>query len=152
MTAYKIMKARHALEEKKREIQKEKIKLQSEKTEYSKWLREDARSELFEEKLFNAIERACVLGNPPTIKFEDLRLNLGETSEESCKTDRFFMDFSDIINENDMSLKTAVDTFKKNYIKKVLDMTKNNQTKAAKVLDIQRTYLARLLNELGIRE
>ena len=62
------------------------------------------------------------------------------------------MDFSDIMNENAMSLKTAVDTFKKNYIKKVLDMTKNNQTKAAKVLDIQRTYLARLLNELGIRE
>lgn len=122
-------------------------------------IEESALSRLYEydwpgniRELENAIERACVLGNPPVIKFEDLRLNLGESSEESCKTDRFSMDFSDIINENDMSLKTAVDTFKKNYIKKVLDMTKNNQTKAAKVLDIQRTYLARLLNELGIRE
>lgn len=103
-------------------------------------------------ELENAIERACVLGTPPCVKFEDLGLIVNEKSSESCQNDRFSMDFSDIMNEDDMSLKTAIDTFKKNYIKKVLEMTKNNQTKAAKVLDIQRTYLARLLNELGIRE
>lgn len=103
-------------------------------------------------ELENAIERACVLGTPPCMKFEDLCITVPEKSAECCKNDRFSMDFSDIMDENDMSLKTAVDTFKKNYIKKVLEMTKNNQTKAAKVLDIQRTYLARLLNELGIRE
>lgn len=55
------------LEEKKKEIQKEKIKLQSEKTEYSKWLREDARSELFEEKLFNAIEKLDKFEDPAPV-------------------------------------------------------------------------------------
>lgn len=102
-------------------------------------------------ELENAIERACVMGVPPCIKFEDLGLIVNEKSEESSKTDRFSMEFSDIMDGNDMSLKTATDKFKKKYIMKVLEMTKNNQTKAAKILDIQRTYLARLLNELGIR-
>ena len=102
-------------------------------------------------ELENAIERACVMGVPPCIKFEDLGLIVNEKSEESSKTDRFSKEFSDIMDGNDMSLKTATDTFKKKYIMKVLEMTKNNQTKAAKILDIQRTYLARLLNELGIR-
>ncbi|MCR5613609.1 sigma 54-interacting transcriptional regulator [Treponema sp.] len=103
-------------------------------------------------ELENTIERACVLGTPPYIKKKDLRLIIDEKLIEIAETDRFSMDFSDIINSDDMSLKTAINTFKKKYIKYILDITKNNQTKAATVLDIQRTYLARLLNELGIRE
>ena len=38
------------------------------------------------------------------------------------------------------------------FVKKILEMTNHHQTKAARILDIQRTYLARLLNELEIRE
>lgn len=44
------------LEEKQRELKKERMKLQTEKTEYNKWLREQARAELFEEKVINAIK------------------------------------------------------------------------------------------------
>lgn len=103
-------------------------------------------------ELENTIERACVLGQPPLIRKNDLRLNFIENREENVKNDRFSIEFSDIMNGNDLSLKTALNNFKKNYVKKILEMTKHNQTKAASLLDIQRTYLARLLGELGIRE
>lgn len=39
----------------KRELTKERIKLQTEKLEYSRWLREDSRDELFEEKVIESI-------------------------------------------------------------------------------------------------
>lgn len=103
-------------------------------------------------ELENTIERACVFGNIPLIQPADLGLKIKEISGENAQSNRFSDEISDIIDANDLSLKTAVNTFKKNYVKKILEMTKNNQTKAASVLDIQRTYLARLLNELGIRE
>ena len=40
----------------KQELQKEKVKLQTEKLEYSRWLREDARDELIEEHIIQAIK------------------------------------------------------------------------------------------------
>lgn len=40
----------------KREIQKERYKLTTEKSEYNKWLRENARDELFEEKVIQSIK------------------------------------------------------------------------------------------------
>ena len=43
--------------EKLLEIKKEKVKLQTEKTEYNKWIREVSRAELFEEKIVDAIEQ-----------------------------------------------------------------------------------------------
>lgn len=44
------------LDESKRELQKEKIKLQTEKLEYSRWLREDARDEMLADKFAEAIK------------------------------------------------------------------------------------------------
>lgn len=43
------------LEEKKREIQKETVKLQTEKNEYNKWIREDARNEMIVDRIIKAI-------------------------------------------------------------------------------------------------
>ena len=40
--------------------------------------------------------------------------------------------------------------FKKHYIRQTLDMNRWNQTKTAKLLGIQRTYLSRLIKELNI--
>jgi transcriptional regulator with PAS, ATPase and Fis domain len=48
------------------------------------------------------------------------------------------------------SLKEAVNIFKKHYIRQTLDMNRWNQTKTAKLLGIQRTYLSRLIKELNI--
>ncbi len=46
------------LEDKKRSLIKERAKLQTEKIEYNRWMREDARDELFEEKLIETIKNS----------------------------------------------------------------------------------------------
>ena len=46
----------------------------------------------------------------------------------------------------------AVTKFKKNYVKTILEKANNNQTKAAEMLGVQRTYLSRLLVELEIKK
>lgn len=48
-----------------RALQKERYKLQTEKLEYSRWLREDARDELFEEKVIEAIIKYSNISKPP---------------------------------------------------------------------------------------
>jgi DNA-binding NtrC family response regulator len=55
-------------------------------------------------------------------------------------------------SDEDKTLKTATVEFKKAYIARILSETVWNQTKAAKILGIQRTYLSRLLRELQIRK
>lgn len=54
------------IEDKTVELKKERIKLQSEKVEYNKMLREDSRSELLEEKIIEAIE------NRPNIRIPEI--------------------------------------------------------------------------------
>ena len=49
----------------RRELQKERYKLQTEKLEYNRWLREDARDELFEERVIEAITKYARFSNPP---------------------------------------------------------------------------------------
>ena len=101
-------------------------------------------------ELENTIERACVLGKPPLIRAEDFRLQIGSvsSSKEVCDTDIY--DTGSM--SEDRSLKAAVNRFKKAYITRILDEVSWNQTKACKILDVQRTYVSRLLNELHIRE
>jgi len=53
--------------------------------------------------------------------------------------------------DEDKTMKTALDSFKRYYVMKILEENGNNQTQAAKVLGLQRTYVSRLLNELHIR-
>lgn len=53
------------LELKKRELIKERAKLHTEKLEYNRWLREDARDDLFEEKVITAIHETLNKVDPP---------------------------------------------------------------------------------------
>ena len=55
------------LDIKKRELEKEKIKLQTEKLEYNKWLREEARDELIAERICAAIKEMPPLQMPRAI-------------------------------------------------------------------------------------
>ena len=93
------------------------------------------------DELINAVQRAFIVGEVPVISESDLGLatdfsTVNETIEK--------------VGE-DKSLKTAVDSFKREYIIKILEENDWNQTKAARVLGIQRTYVIRLINELHIR-
>jgi Nif-specific regulatory protein len=88
-------------------------------------------------ELQNCIERACVIGKNKLICYEDLLIK--------------HADFPDIKGQvKDRSLKTAVNVFKANFIRKVLEENNWNQTEAARVLAIQRTYLSKLIKELKI--
>jgi Nif-specific regulatory protein len=86
-------------------------------------------------ELENSVERAIVLSDeeelgPEAFPFETshlpIELNIGS------------------------SLKEASDSFRKAFITDTLKSTSGNRTKAAKILDIQRSYLSRLIKELDI--
>ncbi len=87
-------------------------------------------------ELENAIERACVIGKDRMIRSEDLLLDTKSNVSSSTFTGR--------------NLKTALTVFKKHFIQKALEEKNWNQTETAKSLDIQRTYLSRLIKELEI--
>ena len=87
-------------------------------------------------ELQNCIERACVIGKNKWIEQGDLFLKTAGDNAE--------------IEAADRNLKNAVNVFKANYIRRVLEEKNWNQTEASKSLAIQRTYLSRLLKELDI--
>jgi DNA-binding NtrC family response regulator len=68
----------------------------------------------------------------------------------------FFVPFEHMENlpadGTDRTLKAAGTAFKKAHITQILTETAWNQTKAAKILGIQRTYLSRLVRELEIQK
>jgi Nif-specific regulatory protein len=90
-------------------------------------------------ELQNCIERACVIGKNEWVQKEDL-----------------FIQRSPYIEEREggegRPLKTALTLFKTYFIQKALQENNWNQTETAKALDIQRTYLSRLIKELSIKE
>ena len=89
-------------------------------------------------ELENCIERACVIGKGKLIEVEDLFLK---------------HPFSAVIPADggkNRNLKTAENLFRARFIKQVLEENKGNQTETAKALNIQRTYLSRLIKELDI--
>lgn len=94
------------------------------------------------DELINAVQRAFIVGNPPVINSSDLGI---------FSSRNFFDDYNQNDNES-KTLKIAVETFKKEYVKKVLEENGWNQTKTAKVLGIQRTYVIKLINELNIQK
>ncbi|MDR0710164.1 MAG: sigma 54-interacting transcriptional regulator [Spirochaetaceae bacterium] len=88
-------------------------------------------------ELENCIQRACVIGKTSLIQEEDLFIKnaAGPASGQEDKS---------------RNLKTAINVFKSRFIRKVLEEHNWNQTETARVLDIQRTYLSRLIKELNI--
>ena len=100
------------------------------------------------DELRNAIERAFITGEPPYIKTSDMALGLYNSSTSGSGNG--LLGAAEAVE--DKTLKSAVNAFKKAYITKVLEENNWNQTKAAKELGIQRTYVIRLIDELHIRK
>ncbi len=86
-------------------------------------------------ELENAVERAVVIAKESRIGGKDLLLGPGASDTDEYKG---------------KSLKDALSIFKRHFIRKALEDNRWNQTETAKVLDIQRTYLSRLIKELDI--
>ncbi|MDR1210621.1 MAG: sigma 54-interacting transcriptional regulator [Spirochaetaceae bacterium] len=91
-------------------------------------------------ELENCIERACIISKGEYIQSEDLLLKTGGVT-------RYEEDYGE---DGSRNLKNAINAFKAHYISRVLEKNNWNQTGAAKSLDIQRTYLSRLIKELNI--
>lgn len=89
-------------------------------------------------ELQNVIERSVVLCKNEVIARKDLYLGNENISVKSTELDAV------------LSLKEAINNFKRDYIIKVLEKTGWKQTKASNILKIQRTYLSRLISELNI--
>jgi DNA-binding NtrC family response regulator len=87
-------------------------------------------------ELQNILERAVVLAPFDTITPELVLSQLSHTKKEELLPG--------------IPLEDALKKFKKEFITQTLSLTKNNQSQAAKLLDIQRTYLNRLIKELEI--
>ena len=87
-------------------------------------------------ELENSIERACIIGKGNFLEQEDLFLK---------------SPLANVIPENGIrNLKAAENIFRARFIRQVLEENSWNQTETAKALDIQRTYLSRLIKELDI--
>ena len=90
--------------------------------------------------------RACVLGKVPLIHAQDLRIpGASEKLEYSTDMTLFYQN-----QEVDKTLKTALNAFKKSYVTKILEENNWNQTETAKVLDVTRTYITKLMSDLNI--
>lgn len=91
-------------------------------------------------ELQNAIERAVVLC--PTHKLQE-------------KDFPFLASPAEIVSEGIFSPRPwnqAQIEFKKEYLKKILEQTNGNQTQAAKILKIQRSFLNRMIKEMEIHK
>jgi Nif-specific regulatory protein len=85
----------------------------------------------------NAIERAVVMGNSTEILPADLPAFPRPTDSAGPITG--------------LSLKEAVDAFKRDFLARNLEHTAGNRSLAARNLGIQRTYLSRLIAKYGLQ-
>jgi DNA-binding NtrC family response regulator len=89
-------------------------------------------------ELANVIERAVVLGQPPTIQLDDLPETIVSVKTESR-------------TPGGMPYYEMIDDYRRQVIAAALTRTQGNQAAAAKILGLQRTYLSRLVKSLGVK-
>jgi Nif-specific regulatory protein len=89
-------------------------------------------------ELRNAIERAVVMGDGETIVPEDLPIKQNKPPVNGLSVG--------------LTLEEALNQFKRDFIILNLKHTGGNRSEAAKVMDIQRTYLSRLISKFELRD
>jgi transcriptional regulator with PAS, ATPase and Fis domain len=90
-------------------------------------------------ELENVIERAAVLADGPDVTARDLPGEIREAGLTEGMTP-----------EAARTYHAAVEEFKRGLIASTLRRTSGNRTRAARLLGLQRTYLARLIRDLGL--
>jgi DNA-binding NtrC family response regulator len=89
-------------------------------------------------ELQNVIERAVVLASDPVIQPKDLVLGTEGIAD------------GDSESTLDLPFHASVDAHKRALIKHAIDKAAGSKTRAAKLLELQPTYLSRLCRQLGI--
>ena len=90
-------------------------------------------------ELENAIERAVVLADGPEIGLRDLPVEVRETGLANG-----------LIREGARSFHAAIEEYKRGLIASALRRAGGNRTQAARMLGLQRTYLSRIIRDLGL--
>jgi DNA-binding NtrC family response regulator len=88
-------------------------------------------------ELRNVVERAVVLCDGEALGIEDLPAEMLSSGEAAAAAGGFH---------------EQVAEFRKKLIRETLERCQGNQTKAAEQLGLQRTYLARLIRQMGLSE
>jgi DNA-binding NtrC family response regulator len=102
-------------------------------------------------ELENAIERAVVLGGGPEIRASDLSVPpASAVAVDPLESGAPAPDRS-MAGPPVGEFHQTVERFKRGLIERALRRTGGNQTRAADLLGLQRTYLSRLIKNLGIR-
>jgi DNA-binding NtrC family response regulator len=91
-------------------------------------------------ELENAIERAVVLAEGPEILPRDLPQEVREAAVGG----------NGLVREEARTFHSQLEEFKRGLILTTLRRTGGNRTQAARVLGLQRTYLAKLIRDLGV--
>ena len=89
-------------------------------------------------ELANVIERAVVLGQPPTIQVEDLSPGIASAEAESDN------------RSTPVSYHESIDEYRREVIVSALAQTQGNRAAAARLLGLQRSYLLRLMKTFDI--
>jgi len=89
-------------------------------------------------ELRNAIERAVVMGDGNSIKPQDLPIKSVKSAYPGLQVG--------------LTLDEALNQFKKEFITLNLKHTDGNRSRAAKIMNIQRTYLSRLISRYELRD
>lgn len=95
-------------------------------------------------ELKNLVERLTILARNEEISLEDVRNNIPYLHETEFMSDESFL-----YNEKD-GLREAKEKFERNYILNVMKKNKNNITKTAEVLKVERSNLYKIMKRLGI--
>jgi DNA-binding NtrC family response regulator len=90
-------------------------------------------------ELENVIERAAVLADGPDVTARDLPAEIRDTGLADG-----------MARDSARTYHAAVEEFKRGLIASTLRRTGGNRTRAARLLGLQRTYLARLIRDLGL--
>ena len=89
-------------------------------------------------ELANVIERAVVLGQPPTIQIEDLSPGIVAAEAETGSS------------LTPQSYHESIDEYRREVIVNALAQTQGNRAAAARLLGLQRSYLLRLMKSFDI--
>jgi two-component system nitrogen regulation response regulator NtrX len=95
-------------------------------------------------ELKNLVERLIILTRDVEVNLEDVKNNIPHLYETELLADGSF-----VYNEKD-GLRDAKEKFERNYIANVLKKNKNNITRTAQVLKIERSNLYKIMKRLGI--
>jgi DNA-binding NtrC family response regulator len=88
-------------------------------------------------ELANVVERAIVLGQPPTIEADDLPMEILAVSAQGPKSTH-------------LNYQESIDEYRREVIVKALQQSNGNRTATAKALGLERAYFQKLIKSLGI--